>query len=176
MNHTIDKPIGIDKPIQDLQNYLYKKLNWSKVEMFGRVYKNEVESGVSPQVYIGNCQYLKDVYLDSKNNAHIFFVTENEHKKANDSVRFTNEVKIVFMVNLNNLFPNIKHRADTEAQEHAYKQVKQMRLFDITGIETGLDTVLKGFNTKTIKKGDLQPWHVFAIVTNLTYQININYC
>lgn len=173
-NNTIENPIGIDKPIQNLQNYLSKKLNWSKVELFGRVYKNEIDGGVVPQHFIRGEEYKKDVYIDDKNNAHVFFITSDEHKKAKDGVRFTNVTKVVFMVNLRNLFPEVKNRADAEAQDHAYRLIKRNRAFEITGIQVGLNTVLSGFNTRTLKKADLQPWHIFAIETNLTYNINSN--
>lgn len=173
-NHTLDNPIGIDKPIQDLQNTLYKKLNWYKTEMFGRVHKNEIDGGVVPQHFIKGEEYLKDVYIDDKNHAHVFFVCSDEHKKAKDGVRFTNEVKVVFMVNLRDLFPENKNRADSQVQDVAYRLIKRNRAFEITGIQTGLNNVLAGFNTRTLKKADLQPWHIFSISTSLTYHINSN--
>lgn len=173
MNHTIEKPKGIDHYIQQIQNDLFKKLGWGDIEAYGRVYKNPSKGkGITLQAYEGKKEY-KDVFTNDKKSASVFFIDDDEHKTEN-RVYYNAEVKIVFMVNLSKIYPDAKNRADTDAQVHAAKIVSNHKIFTITGFEKGIETIFKGINTEGIKLTDLQPFHVFAIVGNLKYQLN--YC
>lgn len=173
MNYTIEKPKGIDHFIQKIQSDLFKKLGWENLEMYGRVYKNPSKAkGITLEAYQGKKEY-KDVFTNDKKAASVFFIDENEHKTTN-GIYYNAEVKIVFMVNLAKLYPDVSNRADTDAQVHCAKLVGQHKIFTVTGIEKGIETIFKGINTDGIKLTDLQPYHVFAIVGNLKYQLN--YC
>lgn len=171
-NHLIENPVGVDIPIQRLQKLIYSKLNWTKFELFGRIYKNEIEGGIVPQYFVSGKEYKKDVYIDGQNNAHSFFVVSDEHKKYKDNVRFECEVKIIFTVNLKKLFPESINRPDSEMHKLIYDLIKSDRNFEITGVQTGMSNVLSGFNIKSIKTKDLHPWHTFSINSNLIYNIN----
>jgi len=177
MNNILTDPIGIDAKIQTMQILLYDKLDWANIEMYGRVFKNKVDGKVIAQGYGENANgdYKKDVYLDDTKNASIFFVAADNQTTTN-GVQFTNEVKIVFMLNLKVLYPDINHRADTEAQNTAYDLVHSRKAFRIKRIETGLENVLNGFDVslKSLIRSDLQPIHVFGIVADVNYKMNSN--
>ena len=172
--HSISTPTGIDLPIKKMQYHLKKHLNWIETEIFGRVYKNNSDGLIVPQVYKKNGNYTKDVYYNDKKNAHIFFIVSDDHTFKNSQLAV--DVKIVCMVNLNKVIGTLSHRADTEIQKYVYDIVKKNRQFEITGIHTGLKKVLEEFDTSKIERTDLQPLHIFSINTTVKYRFNNNKC
>jgi hypothetical protein len=171
MNHTITNPKGIDLPIQKLQTYLHNKLPWSDIEVYGRVFENPSKSkGFTLEAYISKNEY-KDVFINDTKTANIFFIEDKKHT-TKEGIMFTNKLQIVFMVNLKKAYPNITHRADMEAEIEAIKLIRTRSNFSMTEIEKGISSVFKGFNTDGIKLTDMQPYHVFSINGDLTYQIS----
>lgn len=170
MNHTITNPKGIDKEIQKIQTAIYEKIGWEKMEMFGRVHRNpSKEKGLLPEAYKGGNEF-QDVYTNDLNNATVCFLDDTVHK-ADGHGYYTAEVKIVFSVNLKAINSSALHRTDTEVQIEALKIVEKHKIFKATGIEKGIDTIFKGFDTSKIKLSDMQPFHMFAIVGDLKYRI-----
>lgn len=172
-NHKIENPVGIDTAIQRLQDDLFNYLGWSKLEVYARIYKNGPSGKAIPQPYLNNGQYLKDAFLNDKSNAHIFFDVDDVQNKISGPM-YECKVKIIFMVNLEKLFTNIVHRADSECHYHAWSIIQGRKEFSIVNIETGLIKVFKGYDLSAIKKLDTQPYHLFAINTKLRYHINNN--
>jgi hypothetical protein len=115
------------------------------------------------------------VFYDDRNapGGNIFFVDDDNHT-SKDGKLFTAKVKIVFMLNLNKLFPNTTYRADSEVQDICVKLVEKIKALEVTGIEKGLKNVLKDFNIEQIKLNDLQPYHTFSINGDLKYTFNCN--
>lgn len=172
-NYTINNPVGIDAAIQRLQNDLFEDLGWSKLEIYARIYKTETNGKTIPKPYLSNGQYLKDAFYNDKNNAHIFFDVDDVQTKISGP-KFECKVKVIFMVNLKNLFPEITHRADSECQLKTWEIINSRKEFEIINIETGLKKVFNGYDLSGIQKLDTQPYHVFAINTKLKYHINNN--
>lgn len=171
MNYTITNPKGIDKEIQLIQNSLFNKLEWSQIDAFGRVHKNQSkDKGLVPEFYSGKNEF-KDVFTNDLKAANIFFIDNDEHTTEN-RIFYYSDVKIVFMVDLKKLKPAIVHRADMEVEIEALKIVKRHRMFQVDGFEKGIETVFKGFNIEHIKKLNTHPFHVFAITGKLKYKIN----
>ncbi|EJL66308.1 hypothetical protein [Flavobacterium sp. CF136] len=171
MNYTITNPKGIDKAIQKIQTHLFDKLTWSDVKVYGRVFENPSKSkGTTIEAFKSGKDY-KDVFLNDKNTATIFFIEDNKHTTS-EGIRFTNKVKVVFMVNLNKVYPDIAHRADMEVEIEAVELLRTRANFSMTEIEKGVAEVFKGFNTDGIKLIDMQPYHVFSVNGDLTYQIS----
>ncbi|OHT44426.1 hypothetical protein [Flavobacterium tructae] len=171
MNHTIVNPKGIDKEIQVIQNALFSKLGWPKMDIYGRVHKNlSKDKGYVPEFYMGKNEY-KDVFTNDLQASNIFFIDDETHTTDN-RVFYFSDVKIVFMVDLRKIKPNINHRADMEVEVEALKVVKQHRMFQIDGFEKGVEAVFKGFNIDHIRKLNIQPYHVFALTGKLKYKIN----
>lgn len=171
MNHTKNKPLGIDNAIQIIQTYLYDNLNWGEIDVFGRVYKNPInKKGLTIEAYSGDDSYV-DVFTNDTKNANIFFIEDDVHE-TKDGFRFTNKVKIVFMINLKKVYPDLYHRADIEAQIEAIELIRKKTGFTFQKIEKGIKQCLGEFQTEEIKLNDMHPYHVFAITGEITYQIS----
>lgn len=175
MNNTIQNPVGIDAPIQRLQTILFNKLGWPKLNVYGRVQKNEtLDNKFVPQFWdVDKKEYVKDVYINDKNNAHIFFVVSDK-QETKDGISFITDVKIVFMLNLDKCLPGVIQRADAYAQNQAYTNVAKLKAFSIKGIITGYREVLNEFHIENLKTYDIHPRHIFAIDTKVSYKLKFN--
>jgi len=169
-NYTKINPTGIDSAIQQIQNHLFRKLDWENCSVFGRVYKVPSDKGIIPRAFKAGKEY-QDVFTDDRKTTTIFFVDDDKHT-TKEGIKFETEVKIVFMVDVKKAFPAILHRADMEVENLAVELIRSRSNFTIKQIEKGQDTVLKEFNRDGIKKVDLQPFHVFSITGTLTYQVS----
>jgi len=173
MNHTIENPKGIDYPVQQIQTYLFNKLGWSEIEVYGRVFKLQTENGFVPRGFVSGKDY-KDVFTDDRKTASIFFICDDNHE-TKQGILFTVKVKIVFMVNVKKILTNVVSRGDTDVQEQAITTLMQMRSFVFNGeIETKIEEIFKGFTTESIKKSDMQPYHVFSLNGEINYTFQGN--
>lgn len=171
MNYTINSPKGIDQTIQKIQTYLFDNLNWGDIEVYGRVYKNPSETkGLMLEAYIGNNEY-KDVFTNDSKNANIFFIEDDVHTST-EGIKFTNKLKIVFMVNLKKAYPNILHRADMEAEMKAIELIRKKAGFSFEKVEKGIKQCLGEYYTESVKLQDMHPYHIFSITGEITYQIS----
>lgn len=173
MNNIVKNPVGIDKVIQRIQTYIYDKIDWKPIQAYGRVYKNSLNSGLVPQFYKGEGDYQKDVFIvDTDGNVgNIFFVVDDKHKQT-DALNFQVEVKIVFMLDLMKIYKDKDQRQDSQAHKDAWNLVSKKNQISLKRLETGLETVLKGFDTTNVKNKDIEPLHIFALVGDLKYNIN----
>lgn len=171
MIYTLTNPKGIDVAIQNLQTFLHDKLGWENIDVYGRVYRNVTEQkGLIPEAYIADGEY-RDVFLNDKKTATIFFIDDNKHE-TKEGIRFEGKIKIVIAVNLKKAFPNATHRADSDAEIKAIELTRLRSGFVMNELEKGIENVFSGFNTEGIKLSDIQPYHVFSINGVITYQIN----
>jgi len=171
MNYTILNPKGIDLPIQKIQNYLFDKLDWGDIAVYGRVHKNPSrQKGLVLEAYIGHNEY-KDVFTDDTKNATIFFVEDDVHT-TKEGMLFSNKLKIVFMVNLKKIYPKMMHRTDMEAEMKAIALIRKKPGFSFEKLEKGIKQCLGEFYTAGIKLNDMHPYHTFSITGEITYQIS----
>ena len=174
-NYNTYTSLGIDTKIKFIQNALHGHLGFSNVDFYGRVQKslNKDSKTYIPEVHVSKSE-RKEVYYDDKNapGGNVFFVEEDDKHTTNDGVVFVAKVKIVFMLNLDQLYPNATNRADTEIQDHCLKLIRRLKVLSITGVEKGLSNVLKGFNIENVKLHDMQPYHTFSINGELKYMFN----
>jgi len=185
MNYTIEKPVGIDKDIQYTQGILFNNLKskWATIginpdltfNVFGRVRKNPIQpTGFYPEAYIGGGEY-RDLYLDDTVNATICFIEEDRDHSTDDfNEYYFAEGKFVVMMNLKKCYPNINHRADSEAQADVIAQIKKNKMFTIDGVQKEIKNIFKGFNTDKIILDDMHPFHIFAITGTMKYNVKIN--
>lgn len=151
---------------------MYESLDWKPMQAYGRIHKNKTESGYLPQYNDGGRDYVEDVYIvDKKNKSNMFFIVEDKHTLVN-ALTMQAKVKIVFMLDLEKVFPSSSERKDAFAQKQVFELLEPRSQFNITGMETGLETVLKGFNVESINNADIQPYHIFAAVGTINYIIN----
>ena len=175
-----DTPKGIDIPIQKLQQYLYDKLTtiWSlsnnDFKCYGRAYKNDLEKGFVPEVYVGNNEY-KEVLLDDTVKALSFFGVSDERKGKFD---FTTDVFLIFFVDIIKIKP-LQHRADEELKIDVLNLFKTSLFgFELTSIVTGKENVLKEYTgsrrDEALKYIDMHPKHCFRLNFSLNY--NNKFC
>jgi len=175
----IDKPIyGIDVPIQEMLEKLYDTLaeKWGteKLDGYGRVYKNERDGELIPEVWkTDENQYKPALYNDQSS----FFFVDSDRQKS-DGYGNSTEIDIIFMLNLEQLFEKEKQRMDERVYIDAMQVLRESfeGVFEIETHFKGLETVFKrhGFSTKNIEQNDFQPYHVFSIGGTLEYFIDCN--
>lgn len=178
-------PIGLDKPIQDLQQFLYQQLlaKWSLQDAdyiaYGRAYRNQTDDGYSPEFFTGtgndpNQPDYKDVFMDDTVKALSFFgVGESEKYNMGSTIA---SVFLIFQVNVPALKPTVVHRGDEEIRLDVQRLCQPRRYgFGMTGFETGIDNVFREYSGWKKKDGvkfrDQHPWHVFRLNFNLLYNI-----
>ena len=177
-NYNTYTSLGIDTKIKFIQDALHAHLGFSNVDFYGRVQKslNKDLKTFIPEVHISKLD-RKEVYYDDRNapGGNVFFIEEDDKHTTNDGMVFVAKVKIVFMLNLDKIYPDESTREDTKVQDHCLKLVRKLRILEVKAIEKGVFNVLKGFNTDNIKLHDMQPYHIFSINGELKYQFNCNH-
>lgn len=168
--------VGIDKPIADLQTYLYGKLitKWglsdSTLNMYGRAYNNATSDGYQPEVYVGNNEY-NEVFYDDRFFATSFFGRGEEVKVSPTTV--IADVFLIFMLNLAQVKPGI-NRNDEECHVDVQQLITPLwGGFTCTGIITGIEKVFAEYSgwrrSKAIKFTDTHPQHCFRLNFKLLY-------
>lgn len=175
MLYTKRNPVGIDIPIQQLQKRLYEKLpdaweiNDNKYKSYGRIYRNQKESGLVPEVYLGNNEY-SDSFFDDKISVLSFFDVAEERDYQGADVKAN--VGLIFCLWLNDIKKNIAHRADEEAIKDVVLLCKgPFHGFKLSRIVTGIENVFRGYNIDPVKFRNMQPLLCFKLGFELTYNI-----
>ena len=175
MNYIANTTVGIDTVIASLQSEFYDLIStlWQgEVNGYGRVYRNKGDNGIVPEWYAGEREY-EPVYYDDMFAGNFFFIDGDSHPTS-DEFCYTSDVKVCFMVNLAEILPNETGRADAKAQEDIVRALRAFAYerYTITGIEKGIENVLRGFDTSQIQFEDIHPKHTFAVNLKLAYYIN----
>lgn len=168
MLYLKNNPEGIDQKINIMQKSLHTKLEWKEIDVYGRVYRNPSDKGYKPEAYINDREY-KDVLTNDLKTGTIFFIESETHSFIS-GYDFETDIKIVFMLDLEKISGNTRN--DVEIQNKALLEVRKHKFFSISKIEKGIENIFKGFDVTNIKLNDMQPYHVFAIVGKLKYNIN----
>lgn len=171
---------GIDKPIQGLQQFLYKqlkalwKLDDTSIEGNGRCYREKVDTGYVPRLINADMSYRNVEFIDDVHACVFFF-------DLWDSVRHNNgsslaKVDLIFMVNLSKIKPEIPYRADEETRMDVLRLCSTTRQsFVMKEFGSGIKYVLNRFDGLTAKDTeqyrDVQPLHVFKVTFDLLYHI-----
>ena len=181
MNHTVAEAYGIDAAVKRIQSELYSELisRWSltgnpstKINGYGRVYKNPKNFNKVPEAYVGKREY-EDVFYDDRANANFFFLVSDDSASTDEMV-FTNSTKVVFCLNLEKCISG-NDRMDALAHKDAVeilRNISSSGRYIIEGYETGLENIFSGYSTSGIKYDDLQPYHCFAVNIKLNYYLN----
>jgi len=171
--YTKENPIGIDIPIQNLQKYLYGKLCkiWGISEdeytSYCRVYRNQTKDGYIPEFYKGNNEYSESLPDDRVSALSFFSMTE---KATNNMGAITQNVALIFSVNIEKLNKNVPHRADEEIRQDVIELVNSRLFgFEFLSIETGIKNVFKEYKTEGIKFNDMHPYHCFRLNLKIKY-------
>lgn len=179
-NHNTYNKIGIDHKIGLIQDVLFKNLNLLDVDFYGRVervFSKDLRGNVA-EVYVNGKERKEVYYNDAKaKGGNVFFIaSENSPAVNNNPVEFQNEVRIVFMLNLKHLYPNESLRMDSEIQAKVSNLLNRTGYAEITGITTGIESVMNGFSIDYIRKLNQQPFHIFSVNITIKYNFNSKNC
>ena len=169
----IDNPIGIDAPIQELQELFIDEL-WTdiaadKKQFNHRVFRNLDRNGnLIPEIIVsGSNEYEEVKFNDSLTALSWFDVSDTP--TSFDGGQSTREVGIFFAVNLTEIYPNLDHRA----VEEVHRDV--LELLDSSNVQgdaiTG-EAAYGDFSVDNLKRYNMQPWHVFRIPYLMQYTID----
>lgn len=186
-NNTLTELIGLDATIQGIQIDLYDQLAnvWSgDIEGYGRVYKNlENSTDDIPKYYKSSKIFIPEWYNASKGDYEELYYDDNKAAQfcfivgdsdtTVDSNLYTTKTKVVFMVDLNKIYPGNTQRLDEKAHRDAIEILRNFgyNKFQITGISKGIDFVFTGFTTLNIRFNDLHPLHCFSVNIDLEYYL-----
>ena len=174
MLHLREKTSGIDCEIQEMQKDIYDALTgafqFKNVEAYGRLYRNETNDGIRPQWFSSQVADYETVYLDDTKDIILSFIDGETHNTV-DGFTYVAPVKIVFWFNLDKI--EVNHYPDAEAQRIASVILKEnvFNELQFKQLEKGLRNVYSGFNTGDIRFDNMNPYHVFSLNIDLTYQL-----
>jgi len=165
---------GVDIPINRLVSVFNKGL-WpgvGKKEFNGRVSRNIKDENIIPEVLIENTNDYRRVQFNDRLNAMCFFDVGNEVSGIEEVA--TQEVRLFFAVKMPAIYPFIGYRATNEVHADVINLIKKEGAFthEITSIQTGPDA-FGDLYSENLKQYDMQPWHVFALIMNMTFY---HYC
>jgi hypothetical protein len=171
----ITAPVGMAKRTQPMQEGLMSVLGVSWVEKaFAKAYKEEnVETGrFTPEIYIGNREYIQ-VFPDDTIQGFTFFdVDEIEDVSGVDSSTMYNaDVNIICYVNLEQAYPLLGHRADDEAKAEMVSYIQDFsEYWEVKRVITGIRNVYSQYNWD-FKEANInkQPYFVFSVECNVSF-------
>ncbi len=180
MNHLVDNAVGIDAVIKKIQVEIYSALVslWSTQEYtinlngYGRVYKNTRGFKKIPEIFLKQRGDYDDAFYDDNADANFFFI-ENDSHPSQDEVVYTNQVKVVFCLDLMKCYSG-DDRLDALAHRDVISIMRNIPIsgkYNITGYEVGLERIFTGFTITGIEKDDLHPTHIFAVLIDLNYSL-----
>lgn len=172
---TKSKVVGVDIPIQAVQNYLYVQLKkkWGMADAdykcYGRIYKNQTADGYNPEAFMGagNTTEYADTFIDDTCKVNSFFIL-GDSQKYQPGLGLVANVGVIFGVNVLQVKPGYAWRADEEVRLDVEILLKQPRFgMRFESVETGIDNVFREISGWNKKKGiqymDMQPLHFFRI-------------
>jgi len=159
-------PVGIDKKIQRIQEYLYNKLtsSWSgNIEGYGRAYIDDENGSIRPLVFKGNIDYDEVLTDDRIGGSHFFFVENVESELLSNSCLSTTDIDLILIVDdLRKIREDVSHYADEEIKEDIKQYLNGF--CRIKSAVKGKDA-LDGFDISQLKF--LYPYFVLKITATI---------
>lgn len=188
MNNLLTDPIGRDARVQDIQIDLYSALSakWQgEIEGYGKIYRNPVNRGtdqpeayatskiITPEWFNAVTQDYESVYYND-NKSCVFCFLLNDSDDSEDEYVFTNRGKIVFMSDLDKIYPGVAQRQDSKQEAEAIRILNKIshRRFKILGIERRIENIFREFSSKEVRFDNMNKRNVFAVHIELNYSIN----
>jgi len=163
-------PIGVDKVIDGLQEYLFNELNLSLWQSYPRAYKNPNhfnDQVFIPEVFIDGEYY--EAFYDDDYNLTSYFVVDDERNF--DGGVYTTEIALIIQANVETLLPSIPHRADEELLNLICREIQYYpgEGIDLLGVETSVLAVYREFTSERLTFNDMNEFFVARINMNATY-------
>jgi hypothetical protein len=188
MNNLLDIPIGIDEVLQDVQIDLYSELSniWQgDILGYGKIYRNPVNKGkdtpeayatskiITPEWFNSEKQDYESVYYNDNYSSVFCFLTSDEDSSLDENV-FTNNTKVIFMSDLDRVYPNVKQRQDSKQEVEAIQVLRSVAYgrFEVLGIERRIENIFREFSSKEVRFDNMDKRNVFAVNIKLNYTIN----
>lgn len=172
-NHILDSAYGIDAAIKKLQVPLYSEITakfpYLKTEGYGKTYKNH-RNGYVPERYKCGKEYT-DIYRNDNVDFEFCFIPSPK-SATEDGIVFVNDVKCVFVVDLEKLYPSYDGRADSLIQREMVSTLNEVsKNINIKGVETGIDSIYRGYEIGNIIHQDMHPLHTFAVLMEINFYL-----
>lgn len=169
----IDNPVGIDLPIQEMQqlfiNNLWLDIPDGKKKFYHRVFNNPKDDNNRPEVFISNNNY-EEVKFNKRLDVLSWFDVSEDSEDYKFGQNFK-DVGIFFAVNLANLYPTLSHRAVEESHRDVVKIIQKNPLFKMPYDIIEGKGAYGDYDTNNLKAYNMQPWHVFSINCSVSYSI-----
>lgn len=175
-----ENPVGIDIEIQEMQRYLHDELPkvWGTVQKpfliyaYGSIFKTQRENDTLGEAFSSRNEYEDILTCD---DSKLMFIEATASEKVSAKY-YKTKVDVCFIVNLNEAYPNITHRATSEAIGAVAKILERIGLRGktITGYETGVNEVFG--NLKFKYTDNMQPYFVFKFTVEFEYDLQKTIC
>lgn len=187
MNNLLQRPIGLDKTIQGIQEDIYNEMQcvWQgNLVGYGRVEKTPVNDGESvpdyyqtskiviPEWYNARLKDYEEVYYNDDNAAQFCFLVGDTDSPI-DERTFVSQGKVVFWVDLSRIYPIEEERATSRAHRDVMEVLRNFNLgrYEIGNIEKRIDIIFREYKTSNVQFNDMHPLHCFAVNLDLTYYL-----
>lgn len=170
MIYQKQNPIGLDALIARIQTRLYNELNtlWGiELESYERCYiladkdgKKDVKRHVKGKEY-----ELISVAEENK-----FFFLQKGRAIKEDAIFFKTDLELIFILDLQKIYPSKLHRSDLEVQNDIEEIINQFDNVYVDSIESGYDKALIGITYE--QENDMQPYCVFKFNLKVSYDMS----
>lgn len=176
-NNRRTNAVGLDSSIQRVQDRVYDFLSgrWSgRLEGYGRAYKNIDKKGeFTYEWYSSTKKDYEDVYYNDSSEDVVFFFVESGTAQTEDNLSFNQDVKMITMCNLKQIVSNVtSERMDQEVHRDVVEGLRSANVTQINNVDTDIDTIFSGVQTKGIEFGNIHPLHCFSVTFSVNYYLN----
>jgi flagellar biosynthesis regulator FlbT len=175
MNNLKANPKGLDVLIYGVQNKLYNGLInlWNGIELTGydRCYLANRNGFKSIDYYVSANEYQNLVVAEENK---FFFTAENDIEKVGN-LYYKTTIDLYFILNVNEIKPNIIHRADEEVRQDVLNVIEKIGQVEVLNVVTNIDKIFNRFDFNYLQ--DVQPYHIFKIELDThKYHLNQKLC
>jgi hypothetical protein len=177
-----EKPFGVDKAINQINDVVYEALNWKTTADFPinytayhRAFKNPRDSSgaIIPEAYCFDTDTrkgeYKEVFYDDRLDASSFFYTDNTVNAIDSGSLNTQTISMVFQVDLSRITNNILHRGDEEIHSIVVNAINKASYGDFTALVKTIPDVYSEFDTSQVTFTDMQGFHCFRCDIDVSY-------
>jgi len=177
-NLTKTNPKGLDIVIDNIQRKVYELTDLWNVELDGyprcQILMRDGKKTI--EAYLGNDEYSGSLIFAEENK---FFILAGESIEHITNTYYKTTIEIYFILNLEEIYPSIDHRADEEVRVDVLNILNEISGVNVIKVEHNTDKVFARFNNRISQNyeheytDDMQPYHYFKVLLDiLEYDIN----
>ena len=159
--------VGIDVDIERLRSHFENNLWADKSCLFyGRVYPNERETGIVPEIFDNSDKDYKELLLNDELDCISFFYVDPSRSLIEA------DVSVIFAINVRNLYDTYETRETERAMRDAKLELDRAGVaFNIENVTTGINAVSE-FTFTNQNRMDMQPFYLFRFECEVNYDFN----